>query len=57
MQGNLIVYYPVHERRLLKWRQRAILHAMVILQGNMIEYYPAHDMLSTSEISNLAYEY
>ena len=27
------------------------------IQGNMTEYYPARDMLSTNEISNIAYDY
>ena len=43
--------------RLLKWRQTVILLERVILQGTMTEYYPACDMLSTTEISSIAYEY
>ena len=27
------------------------------IKGNMTEYYPGCDMLSTDEISNIAYEY
>ena len=56
LQGNLIEYYPAHEMRLPKWRQRVILLARAILQG-IAEFYPARDMLSTNEISNIVYEY
>ena len=36
-----------------------VLHvlATIILQGNDAEYYSPRDMLSTNEISNIAYEY
>ena len=34
-----------------------VLLEKVILQGNMTEYYPACDILSTTEISNIAHEY
>ena len=36
---------------------KIILLARVLLQDDIIEYYPAGDMLSTNEISNIAYEY
>ena len=53
----LVEYYPACDMRLLKWRQTVILLERVTLQGNMTEYYSACDMLSTTEINNIAYEY
>ena len=50
---NLKYYCPA----LTEVSQRVTLLAKVIIQGNMTEYYPARDMLSTNDISNIAYEY